>query len=154
MEKLIVTSVQSFLIWLATNLLAAGCFVVATLAGIHFEPVLCDQCSTTLFYAVIVGLIFSSPVILVLIPCLFIVSTLTSIRKRILFSFVLTAGLSLAVIAVFMSFAGFSSIEQPKVLMFLMPYIVMAEVSMFTIGKKQIFGQEPNDESTTSIIDL
>jgi hypothetical protein len=154
MQKLISTSVQAFLIWLATNFLAAGCFMVATLAGIHFEPVLCDQCSTTLFYAVIIGLVFSSPVILFLIPSLFIISSLTTVRKKILFSFALIVILSLSVIAAFISFAGFVSAEQPKVLMFLMTYMVMAEVAMFTIGRKQIFGEETDDESATSIIDL
>jgi hypothetical protein len=154
MEKLITKSVQAFLIWLATNSLAALCFVAATFAGIHFEPVLCDQCSTTLFYAVIIGFVFSSPVILFLIPSLYIISEFAAVRKRILVGFILIAGLSASVIITFISFVGFSSAEQPKVILFLLTYLVTAEIAMFTIGRKTIFGEENYDNSATSVIDL
>ena len=134
----ILRTLQSIAIWLATNGLAAAIYAGATVAGIQFEPVLCSACHTTLFYMVIVGLVISSPVIIALIPVLFIASEISDRNKRISFSVCAVLFLCAAVTGIFYSVLGVPGGDPVRLTLFLLPYAGSAVLSFLLVARKTI----------------
>ncbi len=153
MRNMFLKTVQSFAIWLSTHILTFVVFILATRAGIYFEPVLCDQCGTTLLYAVLIGMVLSSPVIILLMPALYLVDNLQLIRMRMIFGFMVILILSAIVIVSFVAFFD-PRREQPHLVLFLAPYAVMAEVSFFLVARKAIFSNGESEHLESETIDL
>lgn len=153
MNRFLQKTGQAILIWLATHALAAVSFMVASNAGVQFEPVLCGQCGTTLLYAIIIGMVVSSPVIVLLIPALMVIRNFTSVNVRIIFSFSVIFILCAAVITLFINNLNPGK-EERELVLFLIPYFIAAEISLFLIAKRAIFYGEEETRFESETIDL
>jgi hypothetical protein len=153
MQQIFLKTVQAFTIWGSTHVLTSIIFMLATTAGIYFEPVLCSQCGATLLYAILIGMALSSPVIVLLIPALFLIEKFTTVRSRMVFGFLVILFLSAALIIAFVKyFDAFN--DQMPLIMFLAPYALMAELSFFAIARKAIFNTHEEQHVESETIDL
>ena len=151
MKNLIIKTSQAIAIWACTHILAFFCFIIATAIGIHFEPVLCTQCGTTLFYAVIIGAVVSSPIVVLLIPSLYVIPKIHSVQARAAFGFSYVLLLSLLLMTWFIRYFN-TGASTTSLVLFLLPYVAMAEISFFAFTRKLILNQKEEFESET--IDL
>lgn len=133
----------SVLTWLATNVLAAICYLFAKILGVQFDPFLCSECNNLLVFILFFGLIFSAPFTL-LLP--FIYGLIEKIRYRAYRIFV---GLALIfftcsiVIGTFLHLFGTDGFGYLTVITFLLPYVISAELSFLFIGKNILLNGQP-----------
>jgi hypothetical protein len=152
MRNFIIKTAQAIAIWAITHLLAGACFIAATLIGIHFEPVLCDQCGWTLMYAIIFGAVISSPMAVLLLVILYMLPKFSSVHSRALFGFMGVLLPSLILITCFVMYFG-NEIDRSRLTLFLMPYLFAAELSFFGFARRLIFSKN-EEEFETETIDL
>jgi hypothetical protein len=134
---------MSVITWLLTNLAASMMYITAALAGVEFDPFLCDACNNTLSFILLFGLIFSAPFTL-LLP--FIYVCIERIRYRaykIFTAMALIMVTCVIVIVSFIHFFGTDTFEYLTVVAFLFPYVIAAEATFLLIGSKMIFRGEP-----------
>jgi hypothetical protein len=141
---------QSLLIWLATNSLAAFCYHTLTLLGHNYEPFICIECAGTLGMILLLGLAFSSPSNLLLIPILYFLNGIPGKNKKIAWS--ITSILFLCNVVVFFFFKVFHipTSERTEILLFLLPYIVGGMISFLFISRKSFTNIPPYESKIDS----
>lgn len=121
---------RSLLIWLATHVFAMTIYFIGAFAITDHSPIYVDSNYTFLFIILFVGLLFSSPVIVFLIPLVYSLTEIESRIRRLLYG-----GLSILVLCALVVYAfcvlyGLSSPEIPSIIIFLLPYVIGAELSL------------------------
>jgi hypothetical protein len=117
---------QAVLIWLTTNVLAGlayGIIGQVELIGI----VLC------------VGMLFSAPVIPLLIPVFHLMRLASAIAMKMLIGTGIVLLLCCVVVASFCVIFEIDPFQQVEILLFLWPYPLSALISFFLIARKSIF---------------
>lgn len=131
---------KSLLIWLYTNLIAAVSYCIFMLASGGLEPLSSIISFTTFAAIIMLGLVFSFPANLVVVPALYLLDMLRSKWYRLAYSIVIVFLSSLLVIVCFFRYFDVPNAEWPEIITFLLPYIIGAEISFIVVGRKLIFG--------------
>ena len=128
---------KSLLTWLHTNLIATISYGLYVLLTGGVEPL----SSFVSFGAIIaVGLAFSFPVNLILVPGLYVLMMLRQKPVRVAYAITLVFFLCLVVILYFFQFFDVQKDEWAYIIVFLLPYIIGAEISFIVVARKLIFG--------------
>jgi hypothetical protein len=138
-ETFFIRTGQSLMIWLTTNLVAIFIYVIAPLLHIEFDPYICLKCSDTMFvYIIAIGLLFSFPVIFFLIPNLYVLSRISSLKGRKTYAVSSMLLICFIVIIAFVNTVGTDGHSAGKVIVFLLPYVLGAIFSFFIIARNLI----------------
>jgi hypothetical protein len=129
---------QALLIWLSTNAIASAIYSLYMFAAGALEPLSSISSTDTLLAVALVGLVFSSPVILFLIPAIHVLNMLRRKRQKVVYIIGITLFLCLGVILFFFRFFGIPDREKLQVIVFLLPYIAAAGISFFLVTRKLI----------------
>ena len=117
---------QSFCIWTATSFLGATVLWITGMIGLKLSEIF------------LLSLVLSSPALVCLILLLYILSSINSRRKRIIFSFTAILASSIPVIAIFYKVAKHYPLSEFQMISMMAPYVVAAEASFFLIARKLI----------------
>lgn len=137
-KTLFIHAAQATLIWLATNAIATTLYALATIVGIEFDPFICLKCSTTLMYVLVFGLIFSSPVIVLLIANLYLLVQIPT-HRRVCYSFLSVGFICVIVITTFINLFKTNEFTPFTIVLFLLPYVFAALTSFMLIVKNLIW---------------
>jgi hypothetical protein len=148
-QKLFIHAGQSVFVWIITNVIAMFLYAIAPFFKIELDPYICTRCSDIMFgYIIVLGLLFSFPVIFFLVPNLYVLSSLETKQKKILYAAISILMLSAAVILVFVNTLGTDGLDLSTVSIFLLPYVFGGEIAFFLVARNIIDG--PNDSSYKS----
>jgi hypothetical protein len=135
---------QSLLIWMFTNMSANFLYLLAPLAGIEFKPFLCHECDYLIFgYVAGLGLIFSFPSILFLVPVLYFLTKLKTSNLRLLYATASIITLCVFVIGLFITVMGTDSYSEKTVITFLTPYVFGAAFSFWMMTRNVNYPGHP-----------
>lgn len=137
-KTLFIHAAQATLIWLLTNALATTLYAFATIIGIEFDPFICLKCSTTLTYVIVFGLIFSSPVVILLIANLYLLLQIPS-HRRVWYSLISVGLICGIVITAFINLFRTNEFTTLTIVLFLLPYVFAALTSFLLIAKNMIW---------------
>jgi hypothetical protein len=104
--------------------------------GYNYEPFICIECTGTLGIILLLGLAFSSPSNLLLIPTLYFLNSIPGKNKRIVWSVTSILFLCIVVVSFFFKVFHIPADTRAEILLFLLPYILGAMTSFFLISKK------------------
>jgi hypothetical protein len=130
--------IQAVTIWLITNAIASALYTLHMFATGSLKPLTGIASSDTLIAVVVLGLIFSFPATLFLMPGLYMLSMFRHTRTKMAYAFGIVLFLCLCVILVFFMFFDVPNRDKPEIVIFLLPYIIAAEVSFFFVAWKLI----------------
>ena len=131
-------TVKSLLIWLYTNVIAVICYWIFVLVDFHDLDLLSSL--ERIGVITLVGLVFSFPANLLLMPALYLLNMFRRKWYRLAFSIAIVLFMCWMVILIFTQYFNISSRERTDMIVFLLPYIVGAEISFILVGRKMIFG--------------
>lgn len=138
---------KSLLTWLCTNAIAAISYCIYILVSGGTEPL---SSFAMCGLIVLVGLVFSFPANAILVPGLYILMMLRHKLARVAYVVTLVLLLSLVVILYFFQFFDVPNDEWADIIVFLLPYVIGAEISFIVVARKLIFGElAPIPSSTT-----
>lgn len=137
---------KSALIWLTTNL-AGGILLFLYYVSASYHD------SGISIIVALFGLLFSAPVIGILIPALHLLKAINSKAGRIVYSIFLVPCLCAFVILLVQLVFGFSILEDIEIQIFFIPYIIAAEICFFLFTYKMINGTAEAIASDTAPLD-
>lgn len=146
MKPTIGIPLRSLLIWLTTN--AGG----ALLLLLYLLLTGSGEIGIT-GLVLIFGLLFSAPVIALLIPSLYILRNITSKEGRLVFSIFLIPVLCAAIIGLTSVIFGNLLFMNGEMMMIFVPYIIAAEVIYFLFTWNMIAGNDPSPKEDTTPLD-
>lgn len=120
---------QSILIWISTNVLGSTIFWMTSEIGFK------------LYGIILLSLLFSGPVILLLIPTLYYLTRISERARRIIFTVTSVLILCLCVSAYFIWYVKDYPLTNNQIASLLMPYIFSAELCFFLIARKSIIAK-------------
>lgn len=130
------------LIWLATNVLAAGMIAVWSVSSSMGADMFLSGVMDSFMLFLVFGLFFSSPANLFIIPSFYLLDRIPSKPNRITYS-VFSILFLCALVIVFFSFAFEMSANDMEELAYLfIPYITSAEICFFLIAHKIILRRD------------
>lgn len=138
MKPILKLTRQALLIWLSTNAIASLMYALYMFTTRSFEPLSEITSSDTLIAVIVLGLAFSFPVILFLVPGLYVLGMLRHTRDKVAYALGIILVLCLGVIVFFFMFFDVPDRDKPGILLFLLPYIIAAEISFFVVARKVI----------------
>lgn len=129
-------AVKSLLIWVWTNIIAAVSYCIYMLASGNIEPL----SSFAMFgLIIVVGLVFSFPANLFLVPALYLLNMFRNKWYRLAYSIGIVLFVCWMVILFFTKYFNISTDERTDIITFLLPYIIGAEISFVAVVRKLIF---------------
>jgi hypothetical protein len=150
-QKLFIHAGQSIFVWIITNVIAMFLYAIAPFFKIELDPYVCTRCSDIMFgYIIVIGLLFSFPVIFFLVPNLYVLSSLETKKKKILYAGISILVLSAVVILFFLNTLGTDGHDLSTVIIFLLPYVFGAEIGFFLIARNIIHEQNDSGSSQTA----
>jgi hypothetical protein len=129
---------KAFLTWLYTNVIAAVCYLFYMLASGTLEPLSSVISFDALGMIILLGLVFSSPALLFLIPALYMMHMFRHWQAKLAYAIGIVLFLCLVVILFFFQFFDVPDRDKHGIIIFLLPYIIGSVISFLLVARKLI----------------
>ena len=130
---------DSLRIWIVTNLIATVIYIIYMIIFVGYDTIIYGPGMNRLLFAVALGLLFSYPAVLLLLPVLSWVNGITSRIKSIFCAILSVLGICVLIIIWVFIVYDTPLRDQPFIVFVLLPYILSAEISFFVIKRKMFW---------------